>query len=110
MAGVIMSMTLGIYERAKLLSIRLLIVFFIRTGGTRIVYSMGGRSSGYLGWLSWIYATNQIGKLLRWVYSGRGALFRIVGLQVAHNPDTNFEMNSVLGMDCNIRLRTGIDR
>ena len=93
MAGIGVSMTLGVYERAKFLSIRLLIVFFISTGGTRIVYSMGGRSSGYLEWLSWRYTTNQIGKLLRWVYSGQGALFRIVGLRVARNPDTNFKMN-----------------
>ena len=45
MAGISVSMTLGVYERAKFLSIKLLIVFFISTGGTRIVYSMGGRSS-----------------------------------------------------------------
>ena len=45
MAGIGVSMTLGVYERAKFLSIRLLIVFFISTGGTQIVYSMGGRSN-----------------------------------------------------------------
>ena len=53
MAGIGVSMTSGVYERAKFLSIRLLIVFFISTGGTQIVYSMGGRSSGDLKWLSW---------------------------------------------------------
>ena len=65
MASIGVSMTLGIYERAKFLSIIRLIVFFISTGGTQIVYSMGGRSSRDLEWLSWIYATNQIGNLLR---------------------------------------------
>ena len=64
MAGIDVSMTLGVYERAKFLSIRLLIVFFISTGGTQIVYSMGRRSSGYLEWLSWRYTTNQIGTYL----------------------------------------------
>ena len=65
MAGIGVSISLGVYERAKFLSIRLLINFFISTGGTRIVYSMGGQSSGDLGWLSFRYITNQIGKLLR---------------------------------------------
>ena len=65
MAGIGVSMTSGVYERAKFLSIRLLIVLFISTKGTQIVYSMRGRSSRDLKWLSWIYATNQIGKLLR---------------------------------------------
>ena len=48
MAGISVSMTMGVYKRAKFLSIRLPIVFFISTGGTQIVYSMGGRSSGDL--------------------------------------------------------------
>ena len=65
MAGIGVSMTLGKDERANFLPTRLLIVFFISTGGTQIVCSIGGCCSGDLKWLSWRYATNQIGKLFR---------------------------------------------
>ena len=42
MASIGVSMTLGFYERAKFLSIRVFIVFFISAGGTQLVYSIKG--------------------------------------------------------------------